>query len=167
MALAFRFTLDDSEHTVSIAARSPVLRLSVDGREHEVSEASALGDDCALLSVDGRRYEVWRCHDSDRVHLRIGGRTIAVGYEDAITAAQHQAGGDDLLRADMPGVVVSVNCGVGDAVTGGDVLMVIESMKMQINIVAPRDGVIESVACAPEQAFNKGDDLIALQRDDA
>ena len=162
MALQYSFNLDGSEHGVSITARNPALILTVDGVAHQVSESSALNEECALLTVDGRSYQVWRTWEGNRIHLRIGNRSFSVGYEDAITAAQHQAGGDDTLRSDMPGVVVAVNASVGASVATGDVLIVIESMKMQINIVAPRDGTVEAVYVDVNQTFDKGAQLISL-----
>ena len=162
MALEYSFNLDGTEHGVSIAARNPALVLTVDGIAHTVSESSALNEDCALLNVDGRSYQVWRTWEGDRIHLRIGNRSFSIGYEDAIIAAQHHAGGDDTLRADMPGVVVAVNASVGAHVAPGDVLIVIESMKMQINIVAPRDGTIEALYVEVNQTFDKGAQLISL-----
>lgn len=162
MALQYSFNLDGTDHGVSIAARNPELVLTVDGIAHTVAESGALNEECALLTVDGRSYQVWRTWEGNRIHLRIGNRSFSIGYEDAITAAQHHAGGDDTLRADMPGVVVAVNASVGAHVTLGDVLIVIESMKMQINIVAPRDGVVEAVYVEVNQTFDKGAQLISL-----
>ena len=162
MALEYSFNLDGTEHGVSIAARLPELVLTVDGIAHTVRESGALNEECALLTVDGRSYQVWRTWEGNRIHLRIGNRSFSVGYEDAITAAQHHAGGDDTLRADMPGVVVAVNASAGAHVSAGDVLIVIESMKMQINIVAPRDGVVEAVCVEVNQTFDKGAQLISL-----
>lgn len=162
MALEYSFTLDGSPHAVSIARRQPELTLTVNGQSHTVAEAGSLNEACVLLTVDGRSYQVWRTWEGNRIHLRIGGRSFSVGYEDAITAAQHHAGGDDTLRSDMPGVVVVVNAKVGAEVKTGDVLIVIESMKMQINIVAPRDGTVEAVYVDVNQSFDKGAQLISL-----
>ena len=163
MALSFTFTLDGGEHAVSVVRRQPGLELSVDGRAYAVSEAGALGDDgVVLLTIDGRSYQVWRTWESDRVHVRVGNRSFSLGYEDPITAAQHHAGGDDTLRADMPGVVVGVRCEAGAKVAAGDTLIVIESMKMQINVVAPRDGVVEAIHVDVNQTFDKGAQLISL-----
>ena len=163
MTLVYNFTLNDAEHTVTIDRRRPDLGLNVDGCTYTVHETAGLNaQDCVLLTVDGRSFQVWRTWEGDRIHLRIGNRSYSVGYEDAITAAQHHAGGDDTLRADMPGVVVAVNCAAGAAVRTGDTLVVIESMKMQINIVAPRDGVVEAVYVGVNQTFDKGAQLISL-----
>lgn len=166
MSLAFTFVLGDEPHAVTLSARQPQMLCNVDGVNHAVSEAVALTGECVLLTVDGRSYQVWRTWEGDRIHLRIGGRSFSVGYEDAITAAQHQAGGDGVLRADMPGVVVEVGCEVGGHVSAGDALMVIESMKMQINIVAPRDGRVETIHVDANQTFDKGAELISLHAED-
>ena len=162
MTLVYNFTLDDTDHAVSISRRRPELGLTVDGRDYAVQEAGTLNEECVLLTIDGRSFQVWRTWEGDRIHLRIGSRSFSVGYEDAITAAQHEAGGDDTLRADMPGVVVAVKCEAGAPVRTGDTLVVIESMKMQINIVAPRDGVVEAVHVGINQTFDKGAQLISL-----
>jgi biotin carboxyl carrier protein len=63
----------------------------------------------------------------------------------------------------MPGLVVSVNCQPGSMVSAGDVLIVIESMKMQINITAPRDGEVENVHAETNSAFQKNAELISLK----
>ena len=164
--MAFRFSLNDKEHTVDIAARRPELTLHVDGRARQVSEATALSDDCVLLTVDGRSYQLWRTCEGTRIHVRIGRRTFSIDYEDAIHAAQHGADDEDVLRAEMPGVVVETRCATGDEVGAGDILMVIESMKMQINIVAPRDGSVESLHLDANSSFEKGAELISLAAED-
>lgn len=160
--MSFTYELDGTKHTATIKARRPELIIAVDDNEFTVSEDGALGEDCVLLSVNGRSYQVWRAWEGERVHVRIGGRSFSVGFEDPIAAAQHEAGGDDVLRADMPGVVVEANCAPGDHVSSGDTLMVIESMKMQINISASRDGIVEAVHVNANETFDKGDELVSL-----
>lgn len=161
MGLDFKFRLDTSEHAISIRARRPALVVDIDGQAYTAHE-SAAADGASVLEVDGRRHHVWRAWEGDRLHLRVDGRTFSVGYEDAIVAAQQAAGTDDILRADMPGVVVAVHGCAGSAVSAGDTVLVIESMKMQINIVAPRDGVIETIEVDVNDAFDKGAVLAAL-----
>ena len=162
MSMAFTFSIDGEDHELSVIARRPELTLSVDGIAHEVSEAGVQDEKYVLLNVDGRSYQVWRTWEGDRIHLRIGARSFLVGYEDAILAAQHHAGGDDILRADMPGIVVDVQCRNGGPVSAGDIMMVIESMKMQINIVAPRDGIVETVHLGVNETFDKGAELVSM-----
>ncbi len=66
------------------------------------------------------------------------------------------------VRAMIPGVVVSVGVGSGDAVAAGQRLVVLEAMKMQNEILAPRDGTIERVAVAPGSKIELGDLLLVI-----
>jgi len=56
------------------------------------------------------------------------------------------AGGHGDLRAPMPGQVLLVPASAGDAVAAGDPVVVLESMKMELSITAPADGVVAEVA---------------------
>jgi biotin carboxyl carrier protein len=62
----------------------------------------------------------------------------------------------------MTGSIVEVRCAVGDRVAQGDVLLVIESMKMNNELRSPADGVVEQVAVTGGQRVNAGDLLVAI-----
>jgi biotin carboxyl carrier protein len=62
----------------------------------------------------------------------------------------------------MPGTVIAVAVAPGEAVTQAQVLVVIESMKMQSEITAPRAGTIASVHVAVGDVFERGATLVAL-----
>ena len=66
------------------------------------------------------------------------------------------------VRAIIPGVVVSVSVAPGDAVTAGQQLLVVEAMKMQNELRAPRAGTIERVAVGPGATIEVGDLLLVL-----
>ncbi|MDQ6795942.1 MAG: hypothetical protein M3067_14230 [Chloroflexota bacterium] len=66
------------------------------------------------------------------------------------------------VRAIMPGRVVSVSVAVGDSVTAGQELLVVEAMKMQNELRAPRAGTVERLAVAAGQAVELGDLLAVL-----
>jgi biotin carboxyl carrier protein len=63
----------------------------------------------------------------------------------------------------MPGTVVEVTVAVGDEVSQGQRLVVIESMKMQSELVAERDGVVASVFRAVGDTFDRGAPLVSLE----
>ena len=61
------------------------------------------------------------------------------------TAAPAGKAGATAVKAPMPGTIIKVNVKVGDSVKKGDVLCVLEAMKMENDIMAPADGVVASV----------------------
>ncbi|HSL98303.1 MAG TPA: biotin/lipoyl-containing protein [Candidatus Deferrimicrobiaceae bacterium] len=75
-------------------------------------------------------------------------------------AATHS--GPAQVRAIIPGVVVAVTVAAGDAVAAGQKLLVVEAMKMQNELHAPRDGTVERVAVGPGAKIEVGDVLLVL-----
>ena len=73
-----------------------------------------------------------------------------------------EAGGDSQIRAPMPGKVVSVSVGVGQAVTKGQVLLTLEAMKMEHAMTAPFDGVVEALDAVVGAQVSEGALLAAI-----
>ncbi|MBD3305275.1 biotin/lipoyl-binding protein [candidate division KSB3 bacterium] len=71
------------------------------------------------------------------------------------------AGGHQ-VQAPMPGKVLSVNVSQGDAVKNGDVLLILEAMKMENDIMAPADGTIASIEVKSGDSVNTGDVLVVI-----
>jgi 3-methylcrotonyl-CoA carboxylase alpha subunit len=72
--------------------------------------------------------------------------------------------GHSVARAPMPGVVVSVNAAPGDSVLAGAVLVVIESMKLETQIRAPQDGVVERIHVKIGENFERDAVLATLSQ---
>ena len=77
-------------------------------------------------------------------------------------AAPVAAAAGEQITAPMPGTVLKVNTSQGAAVKKGDVLLVLEAMKMENEIQAPRDGVVAQVAVSKGSAVDTGSLLIVL-----
>ncbi|MCQ2515967.1 MAG: biotin/lipoyl-binding protein [Saccharofermentans sp.] len=65
--------------------------------------------------------------------------------------------------APMPGTILKVSVNVGDAVKAGDSIVVLEAMKMENDITAPKDGVVKTIAVAKGQTVAKGDVLFEVE----
>lgn len=70
--------------------------------------------------------------------------------------------GREALHAPMPGTILSVAVKAGDAVKKGQLLLVLEAMKMENEIVAPQDGTVTNVAVAQGNTVSAGDLLLTI-----
>ncbi len=80
----------------------------------------------------------------------------------APAAASVQLGAGTAVNAPLPGTVLQIKASVGQAVKAGETVMIIEAMKMENEIVAPRDGKITSVVVQKGAAVNAGDPLFTI-----
>ncbi|MEG2536518.1 MAG: biotin/lipoyl-containing protein [Hydrogenoanaerobacterium sp.] len=72
------------------------------------------------------------------------------------------AAGAEKINSPMPGTIVKVNVAAGQAVKKGDVLVVLEAMKMENDIMSPRDGTVAGVHVTQGAAVNSNDPLVSL-----
>lgn len=102
------------------------------------------------VNVNGTVYEV-------ELEEITGAAPAAAAPVAAPTAAPAAApAGGEKVCAPMPGTILSVNVSNGSAVKKGDVLMILEAMKMENEIMAPCDGTVTSVAAAKGAAVESG-----------
>jgi glutaconyl-CoA decarboxylase len=80
----------------------------------------------------------------------------------APAAASVPSAGTVEVKAPMPGTLVSYKVDKGQAVNAGQVLLILEAMKMENEIVAPRAGVVAALRVAPGSSVNTGDALVDL-----
>ena len=80
----------------------------------------------------------------------------------AAPAAVAVTGAGEAVNAPMPGTILKVNVAQGQAVKEGDVLCVLEAMKMENDIIAPKSGTVTQVVTAKGAAVNTGDPLVVI-----
>lgn len=122
------------------------------------------GDGRAILHVGDQAFNILIALDGDRAFIHLDGREYEVAYESATAVFEHEAEatGDAVARAPMPGSVVATPVAAGQTVAEGDVLIVIESMKLETSIAAPRAGIVEAVHVALGQTFDRDAPLVTL-----
>jgi 3-methylcrotonyl-CoA carboxylase alpha subunit len=164
--MSFDYELADETSTVHPVHGDPDATLAIDGRPARATLEPGTAPGEYVLEIDGHREIVFaaRRGDSHFVHLR--GRSVRVEALDALVRAQREAapdGAGEALRAPMPGVVIDVAVEVGDTVAPGQLLMTIESMKLQTAIVAPHEARVSEIAVARAGRFDQGAVLVRLE----
>ena len=113
------------------------------------------------VTVNGTVYEVELEEITGAVPAAPAAAPAAPAAAPAAPAAP--AGDGEKITSPMPGTILSVNVAPGQSVRKGDVLMVLEAMKMENEIMCPRDGVVSSVQAAKGAAVESGTLLCVLQ----
>ena len=156
----------EREHEVTVDRHDGLFRVVVDGQEHLV-DVRRLEADFHSIMMEGRSYELSIEPDGDRYHVRHGASQRTVVFTDATRRARDElrAGGHGPLSivSVMPGKVVRVLVAVGDAVEAGQGLVVVEAMKMENEIGAPRAGRIIAIHVEPGRAVEAGAPLLVIE----
>ena len=162
--MAFKILVDGTAHGVEIVRRRPHLVVRIDGREHEISVTGEEGDGRQSIEIDGAPVHFARAHMADRQILRLAGRTFEALPLDPRSGEAGSGGGLDEIKAPMPGSVVEVHKRPGEPVQRGELVVTIESMKLQTGLPAPRDGVIAAVLRRTGETFDKDEVVASLEK---
>jgi biotin carboxyl carrier protein len=162
LTMALKLVLDGNLHEIDIVRRRPHLVVRIDGREHEVSVTGSYGDGRQAIEIAGTVVHFARAHAGDRQFLRIDGRSFEAKLHDP-RSEEAGGGGQDSVKAPMPGAVISLHKAVGDHVLRGETIVTIESMKLQTALSAPRDGVIAAILRAAGEVFDKDEVIVRLE----
>ena len=109
------------------------------------------------VEVDGKRFQVTVTVPEHPGRTRLRARRAEIAERERTAH-----GGADVIRSPMQGTVLTVGVAPGDAVTSGDVLVVVEAMKMENEIVAHGPGVVEAVDVSVGDQVARGQALLRL-----
>jgi biotin carboxyl carrier protein len=101
--------------------------------------------------------------DHERVWVFIDGRTYLVEPDDRDGTTRLHATDDEIaLAAPMPATVVAISVAPGQQVAAGDLLVMLEAMKMELPIRAPRAGRVKALACREGELVQPGVPLVEM-----
>ena len=125
----------------------------------------ACGNGLVDIDIDGSqvRYEIDRHGMQWYVHGRSGDLQITELPRYPVSGTDELAGG---LTAPMPGAVLATEVNSGDKVSKGDLLLILEAMKMEHRITAPMDGIISELHVATGDQVENGHLLVTLNQED-
>ena len=170
--MTFELEIDGKRRAVSIEPSGQRrYRVVVDGTPHDV-QADRIGEFGLSLITDGgsvtsREVNVAPGTGRGELLVELGGRTIPVTVDgrrkrsSADSGAHHD--GEQPVVAPMPGRVVRVLVAIGDTVARRQGVVVVEAMKMENELGAPKDGRIKEVSVTPGTLVEAGRVLVVVE----
>ena len=125
-------------------------------------ELISIRDNIAEMRIDGRTVFGPYIASGTQVTFKYEGETYSVDTAEKTSRARRRHR-DQSMSAPMPGVVLKVVVSQGQQVAKGAPLVILEAMKMEHVISAPRDGTVAAINCKEGELVQPGNDLIALQ----
>ena len=118
-----------------------------------------------VVNLNGKNYEVEVTEQEavvTNVTAAAAAPVAAPAAAPAPAAVQTASAEGTTIPAPMPGTILSVSVAAGQAVKSGDVLMILEAMKMENDIVAPCDGTVKQILVSKGSTVNTDDILIVI-----
>lgn len=137
--------------TLALVPGTPVRQLLLDGRSEALALEPGGGAGRWAITRRGERFEV-EVTDERARHIR------------GLTGGGERAAGPAVLKAPMPGLVVRVQVELGQSVTAGAGVVVLEAMKMENELRAAAGGVVRQIRVRPGEAVEKGQVLVEFER---
>ena len=163
-------TVGDQTYEIAIDHHG---RIVIDGTELAVDMKAVAGRQLYSLLIDNTSHEVVLDPDSDQravYGVMVEGQRYIVKVQDERSRRLALADrnlkppeGELLIKAPIPGLVVKVMVAPGQQVSEGDPLVILEAMKMENELRAPRDGIIHELRIEPRMQVVLGQIMLSLR----
>ncbi|MCC6499851.1 MAG: biotin/lipoyl-binding protein [Anaerolineales bacterium] len=159
-------TVEGKEFIVDIVDDKHV---TVNGKTYQIDFESVSGQPVYSLIAEGKSHESYIARGDDNWQVLLRGRLYLVAVEDEREKRLRAAAGggvvetgEFLLKAPMPGLVVAVPVEDGQEIKKGQVLLILESMKMQNELKAPRDGKVSRIKVKAGESVEQKQTLLSV-----
>jgi 3-methylcrotonyl-CoA carboxylase alpha subunit len=162
----FRFLDAGSENAATVHYRRGGLTLDLGTGETPAAFEPGIGQSLRV-TLNGRRYDATVVRQERALTVFCDGAAHRLELVDPLAAAEAIEAPSGRLTAPMPGRIVQLHVARGDKVKRGDTLLVLEAMKMEHSILAPADGVVESLDYVVGDLVEEGVALLSLEIESA
>jgi biotin carboxyl carrier protein len=159
-------TIGDEQFTIDINREGQV---TLNGEVINAEMRQMLDTTMYSIIINNQSHDI-RLSEGDGVYLvQLSGEILEVVVEDertrrlaGIKGSPSAVTGEAVIKAPMPGVVVEIPVKQGQEVKRGDIVVILESMKMQNEFKAPRDGTVHAIRVGPGDKVDQNAILLTI-----
>lgn len=159
-------TVGDKQFTIDINRDG---QITVDGQAIDAEFQQMLDSSMYSMLIGGASHDV-RMNEGDGVYeVQLSGEIFEVVVEDERTrrlaglkSGSGGISGEAVIKAPMPGVVIDVPVTVEQEIEKGEIVVILESMKMQNEFKAPRAGIIKTIKISPGDRIEQNTVMIVI-----
>lgn len=162
--------IGDKQYTVDITHEDGKPKVSLDGKPSQVDLCEVSLGALYSLILNGNSYELWARQTVEGWEVFGGGRSFRLQLADerahsiaSLRRASQTKTEVVAVASPMPAQVVEVKVSPGQEVAKGEALIIVEAMKMENELTAPRAGKVREVLVEPEQGVEKKQTLIIIE----
>ena len=169
MNMTFNLHIDGEDRNYTVSEKNINSFLLNDGFNQYVVEVLELSKNAIRVGIDEEDFEVFLAKDMNYefdmsyqgmvFHLKDDG----VLQQQDFYESTHEGASGDILKSPMPGKVIKILSTVGAEVKKGDVLLIVEAMKMENNLTAPRNGIIAEINVKEGEMVDGSKVLLSLE----
>lgn len=140
-------------------------KYTINGNKYEV-EIGDIVDNIASVKVNGEDYKVEMEPEPEPEKKKVvlgKPKTKTAGNDAPATASKANVNTNNAVKAPLPGTIVEVKVAVGDEVQAGDIVVVLEAMKMANNLEAEKSGKVTAVLVQEGQSVMEDDALVVIE----
>lgn len=115
------------------------------------------------VTAGDKRYVATVAWEGRRAWVHVGGHVFVIEPRGSEGRSAGASADVDALSPPMPATVVRVEVKAGDTVAAGDLVVLLEAMKMELPLRAPRDGIVARVNCRAGELVQPGTPLVDLE----
>lgn len=138
-------------------------KYTIDGKEYNV-EIGDINDNIADVTVNGEAFKVEMEPEPVEEKKKVVVKPAeAKANQDSDTAAAANVNTENAIKAPLPGVITEIKVSVGDTVSSGDTVVVLEAMKMANNIEAEKSGKVTAVCVKQGESVMEDTPLVVIE----
>lgn len=136
----------DNDYTINLEKEKDLYRIIINGREYKINDVNILAN-IVQFKLNDELFNIYYAEEKNKKFIAVDGEyyTFESERQEKIKGGVTITEKSKAVVSPMPGLLVKVPVKVGDKVSVGTTLAIVEAMKMQNELRAPKDGVVKKI----------------------